>query len=238
MKKVVINGTDVPVSGTGVSEEQLDHALASSVLGRWLSSMEKFAATYPVENIEVTAVDYRGRPGPTMVMFVRLRIKAANAPFAQIVELRGDTVVMLPVFRCEGRDYTVLVIQPRIAVGDTALVEVPAGMVDGGTFAGAVAHELEEELGMTFSAEELIELSPETILFSPGLLDEGARFYAVVREMSREELTTLQGKATGLVEEGEKITLHVVPLDELLSHTRDGKALIALALYNAHLAKK
>jgi len=40
-----------------------------------------------------------------------------------------------------------LTLQPRIAAGSLAFPELPAGMVDDGTFSGAAAKEIEEELG-------------------------------------------------------------------------------------------
>mgnify|MGYP001613871791 CR=1 FL=1 len=146
---------------------------------------------------------------------------------------------MLPIFKCAGALYTVLVKQPRIATGDYELAELPAGMIDGGTFAGAAARELKEELGVTFTDNELVDMASslpgskgEEIYFSPGLLDEKARFYMVEREVSPDELGKFQGKATGLLAEGERITLWVVPLDAVPACVRDGKTFIALYLYN------
>lgn len=37
--------------------------------------------------------------------------------------------------------------QPRVPAGTLAMPELPAGMVDDGTFAGAAAKEIKEELG-------------------------------------------------------------------------------------------
>ena len=45
--------------------------------------------------------------------------------------------------------HVVLTIQPRIAAASLAFPELPAGMVDdSGTFAGAAAKEIKEELGL------------------------------------------------------------------------------------------
>jgi ADP-sugar diphosphatase len=43
--------------------------------------------------------------------------------------------------------YVVLTVQPRIPAGSLMFQEIPAGMVDDGTFKGAAAQEMEEELG-------------------------------------------------------------------------------------------
>ena len=52
----------------------------------------------------------------------------------------------------------------------------------------------------------------------------------------KQELLDLQGKATGLREEGEIITLQVVPFEDLWRQTADAKALSALALYDRLMA--
>lgn len=52
--------------------------------------------------------------------------------------------------------YVVLTVQPRIAAGSLGFVELPAGMLDDqSNFAGAAAKEMEEELGLVISREEL-----------------------------------------------------------------------------------
>ena len=72
---------------------------------------------FDLEYIEFQAVDYRGRASSNAVMFTRFRVKASNAPFPQVVELRGHTSVMMVVLNCDGDQYVILVKQPRIASG-------------------------------------------------------------------------------------------------------------------------
>lgn len=43
--------------------------------------------------------------------------------------------------------YVLLTLQPRIAAASLSFPELPAGMVDSGTFTGAAAKEIQEELG-------------------------------------------------------------------------------------------
>ena len=219
----------------GVTEEHFSHAVASRVFEEWVASLDD---RFQTSSVFIQAVDFRGKPAPETVMFVRLRARASNAPFDQIVELRGGTVVLLPVLSCEGVDYTILVIQPRIASGNYELAEVPAGMLDNGQFRGVAAKELEEELELVFSEDELEELTKgEGVYFSPGLLDEQARFFLARREVTRQELAGLEGKATGLILESEKITLRVIKLADLPYATRDGKSLIAYCLYGVRAGR-
>jgi hypothetical protein len=69
---------------------------------------------------------------------------------------------------------------------------------------------------------------------SPGACDESISLFLCQKRMPRTELDGLKGKLTGLRNEGEKITLKLVPLKDLWKEgARDAKALSALALYEA-----
>lgn len=219
------------VTAVSVPGSYAEAARESRIFKQWLASLDP---RFAVSEVLIHAVDCRGEVCPENVMFVRMRVRAANASFEQIVELRGGTSVMLVVLCCQGIEYTVLVRQARLATGCWDLAEIPAGMIDGGSFGGAAARELDEELGLVFSERELTDLTcGEGVYLSPGLLDEQARFYLAQREVTPAELAALRGKATGVAGEGESITLEVILLKDLVHRTRDGKALIAWALYNA-----
>ncbi|KAF1961719.1 hypothetical protein CC80DRAFT_435988 [Byssothecium circinans] len=67
---------------------------------------------------------------------------------------------------------------------------------------------------------------------SPGACDEFLPLFLVQKRMTRARLDELRGRATGLRQEGEIITVKVVPFRELWREgSRDGKALAALGLY-------
>ncbi len=220
-----------------MSLDDADMALESRIYTEWAKSLDP---RFQVTEVRLQAVDFKGnKPSTENVLFVRLQAKFAKQGEPGIrqtvVELRGGTAVMLPIFTVGvkgfSQRFTVLVKQPRLATGNYELPEMPAGMIDGGTFGGAAARELQEELGVTFREDELVDLTPQGgVYLSPGLLDEQARFYRAERAISIEELDAFQGKATGAVHEHEQITLWVVPLDEVVKHVRDAKALIALQL--------
>lgn len=141
--------------------------------------------------------------------------------------------------------YVVLTVQPRVPVGSLGFVELPAGMVDdAGSFKGAAAKEIEEELGLTIKEDELTCLSElaapaeseeglaEAMFPSAGGCDEYLTIYSHERRIPREQLKEWSGKLTGLRSHGEKITLKVVPLKDLWREgARDAKALGALALW-------
>ena len=55
--------------------------------------------------------------------------------------------------------HVLLTVQPRIAAGSLALTELPAGMLDDGTFSGTAAKEISEETGLQVPESELINMS-------------------------------------------------------------------------------
>lgn len=234
-----IHGKKIPINGSAVGDRWTGYVLGSRIFVDWKDSLDR---RFKVSSLEIQTVDFRGGiHSAETVMFVRLLVTEQDSAFQKVVQLRGGTVVILPVFLCEGAEYTVVIRQPRIATGHYDLAEVPAGMIDGGTFGGAAARELEEELGLTFREEELVELTNgEGIYLSCGLLDESARFYLAERTVDSNFLEDLHGRTTGVAEEGETITVNVVDIIKLsdLSGIRDGKALIAYALYQLHKQKR
>lgn len=64
-----------------------------------------------------------------------------------------------------------------------------------------------------------------------GGCDEGISLFLYRGNASKETITQLQGKTTGLREHGELIKVHVVPYEKLWRITADAKALMAITLY-------
>jgi ADP-sugar diphosphatase len=117
---------------------------------------------------------------------------------------------------------------------------------DSGTFSGAAAKEITEETGLVIPEDELIDMTAlaatpphqageklQAAMFStPGACDEYIPIFLNQRRVPRDQLQEWQGKLTGLREEGERITLKLVPLSDLWKEgARDGKTLAAWALY-------
>lgn len=212
-------------------------ALESKIFNDWLLSLD---SRFIVRSIQFQAIDFRGgnqyASGATL-MFLRFLVETENSSYLQIAELRGKSVTLLPILRCEDNLYVALVKQPRLPTGHLTLAELPAGMVEGGAPKGAAIRELEEEVGLSLTESSLMDLSAvvgasEGIYASPGLINEQVRFYLVEKEIEPKELARLQGKAMGVISEGEKITVQIVPLEEILKATTDAKVFIAMALYH------
>ncbi|OOQ85750.1 putative NUDIX family hydrolase [Penicillium brasilianum] len=212
---------------------------------------------YVLRQIDVQAVD---RFGGGRLGFVKLKADVSNSQGEKLpgsVFLRGGSVGMLLILQPddipsseEKGKRAILTIQPRIPAGSLAFAEIPAGMLDdSGTFAGGAAKEIEEETGlqvqqgelidMTSLAAELTEISSENgeslqkaMYPSAGGSDEFIPLFLCQKRMPRRNIEELQGKLTGLRDHGEKITLKVVPLEDLWKEgLRDGKTLAAWALY-------
>jgi ADP-sugar diphosphatase len=120
-------------------------------------------------------------------------------------------------------------------------------------FAGAAAREIKEELDMDIPASELTSLTdlasreiikgqegkdeeqeslPFAMYPSAGGCDEYIPILMHERRVPRSTLKEWQGRLTGLREEGEKITLKIVPMKDLWREgLRDAKALAAVALW-------
>jgi len=163
--------------------------------------------------------------------------------FSQLI-LQPDDI---PASQEKGKR-VILTIQPRIPAGTLAFAEIPAGMLDdSGTFAGGAAKEIEEETGLSVQQGELIDMTSlalrsaqedggetlqKAVYPSPGGSDEFIPLFLCQKRMPRNEIEELQGKLTGLRDHGEKITLKIVPLENLWKEgLRDGKTLAAWALY-------
>lgn len=235
MLSVTIADRKVPVFGPMAQE-----ALRSSLFTRWVDTLDR---SFVVRQITIHHVDIIGSGEHSRALFIKLHAEVETASgdmVPGIAFLRGGSVGVLLVIRCEGEEYTLLTLQPRFPAGLSVFPEIPAGMLDGsGNFSGVAAREIEEETGIVISSENLIDLTDlvyksrfQGVFPSAGGSDEFLRLFVSIVEMDRSSLDALQGKVTGVIAEGEKIALQVIPLRDLIWHAPDAKALSALTLYN------
>ncbi len=122
-------------------------------------------------------------------------------------------------------EHLYLVAQPREAVGEQALLEVPAGKLDeeGEAPLDTAKRELAEEIGK--GARDWQYLT--TVYASPGFSDEEMQIY----------LATDLHDAPAEPPENERIRVETVPLadlDDVISRCRDAKSLIGLLWLRAY----
>ncbi|KAK0121915.1 hypothetical protein ONS95_010191 [Cadophora gregata] len=207
---------------------------------------------YYLRDIKIQALDRFGK----RIGFMKIVAHITNSEgefLPGAIFLRGASVGMLVLLQpddlpasSQDEKHVIMTVQSRVAAGGLQFVELPAGMVDNGTFAGTAAKEIEEELGLKIREDELINLSelaipptkegeeqcPRAMFPSSGGCDEYIPIFLYEKRVPRGQLKGWTGRLTGLREEGEKITLKLVKLEDLwLEGARDAKALAACALY-------
>jgi ADP-sugar diphosphatase len=203
----------------------------------WCGGMD---AEIKVDAVEVQSVDFFGK----RMGFAKLIAKASllSTPALRlpgIVFLRGPAVAVLLVLECDGVEYALLCVQPRLAIGAAGYREIPAGMLDDEErFGGVAAKELKEETGIELREGDMVELcalaqganAVRSGLFpSVGACDEMLRLFYAKRYVSTSFLEGLQGKLCGSPDESEQIRLELVLYDALWRET-DAKTLVAVLL--------
>ncbi|RVX09024.1 Nudix hydrolase 14, chloroplastic [Vitis vinifera] len=224
-------------------------AIDSSLFKQWLKNMQSEAGVLSngamsLERVLIQGVDMFGNRIGFLKFKADILDKETGKKVPGIVFARGPAVAVLILLDSEGEIYTVLTEQARVPVGKRIL-ELPAGMLenDRGDFIGTAAREVEEETGIHLNLQDMVDLTafldPSTgcrLFPSPGGCDEEISLFLYKGSVSKETITQLQGKKTGLRERGELIKVHVVPYEKLWRVTADAKTLSAIALYE--MAKK
>lgn len=198
----------------------------------------------------VQSVDYFG---PEKIGFVKISADVRNSKgeyLPGIAFLRGGSVAMLMILRpsdSKNERWVVMTEQARIPAGSLRFMEIPAGMMDSGTFAGAAAKEIKEETDLEVKEKELIDLTQlalaeagvseslqQAMYPSPGGSDEYIAIFLWEKVLDRQEIEDLRDKLTGLRQRGEKITVKLLNYEDLWKvGARDAKTLAAWSLYEA-----
>lgn len=236
-----VNGVNVPIkqhAHSALPDSVLVPCVESKLLKDWASKVDP---ELKIKEILLTDYNFFGTRLGFLKMEVVAEFNGVRVP--GICFLRGGAVSILVLLECEGKTYVILTKQPRVPVGKSGLLELPAGMLDGsGAFAGIAAKELAEETGILLRGEDLVDLTALTnslegaqtydgMLPSAGGCDEFLRLLYHKRSVTRTELDAMRGKATGLIEEGEVIVLDIVLYEDAWKVCRDSKLLSSMLLY-------
>lgn len=228
MQTITHNNRIIPVTGNSIQD-----ALNSDIFLSWFKSIDTL---FTLNNIIIESVDKLHHNNDVFLIKLKVDlILPSGVPFIPTIILRHSAVAGLCVLTCEDKKYIVLVNQPRVPVGKT-VYELPAGMVDDKTNPESVIlRELEEEaqlqtlLGIT--ADMIKPLGTQAYNSSPGFTNENVYLFYLDAEITKDQFQLLQDRNTGLVEEGESITVKIIPYDDLTIYCNDVKTLSALYLY-------
>ncbi|MCW2989855.1 MAG: hydrolase [Solirubrobacterales bacterium] len=172
--------------------------------------------------------DFRRISGETVYdgSFISLEVARFRYPDGDEVEraiVRGPGAVGVV---CHDDEHLILVRQPREAVGDPDVLELPAGKLEEGEDPLATARrELAEEVGL--AAEHWEPLS--AYWSSVGVMDEEVHVYLA---------TGLRAEIGAQADENERIEIVRWPLSDLdgaLAATKDAKTIIGLLLLRDRL---
>ncbi|TVY82047.1 Nudix hydrolase 14-like chloroplastic protein, partial [Lachnellula suecica] len=173
---------------------------------------EFHSSPYALRSLKIQAID---RFGASRLGFVKFTASITNNEGESLpgaVFLRGPSVGMLVVLQpddlpsgSQEEKHVLLTVQPRVAAGSLQFVELPAGMVDDGTFKGSAAQEIKEEIGLDIPEDELINLTelaipttegedtPKAVFPSAGGCDECIPLFLHEKRVPRETLKEWTG---------------------------------------------
>jgi ADP-sugar diphosphatase len=198
--------------------------MESKKMVNWL---EKLSPDFEIDKLDIQTIDMFG-PNVGFVKF-NAEVKCKGEPVPGITFMRGGSVAILIILSLGGEKFILCTKQARFPIGDSKFLEIPAGMMDeDGNFLGVAAKELEEETHIKVDKKDLISLGGAYP--SPGGCDEYIEYFALELIVDQSRFDEIQGAATGNLEEGEKITLQIIPYREAHMLT-DSKALCAILRY-------
>ena len=228
MQTIIHNNREVSIKG-----DSIDDAVNSSIFSSWFKSIDN---SFTLNSILIESVDKLHHNNDVFLIKLKVDlILPSGVPFIPTIILRHSAVAALCVLTCEDKKYIVLVNQPRVPVGKS-VYELPAGMIDDSKDPSQVIlRELEEEaqletlIGIT--ADMVKPLGAQAYNSSPGFTNENVYLFYLDAEITKDQFQLLQDRNTGLVDEGESITVKIIPYDDLTKYCNDVKTLSALYLY-------
>ncbi len=153
--------------------------------------------------------------------------------------IKGEVVSVLVclIDKDSGEKYLLLVRQRRICTGGYTY-EMVAGMVDRDDDPLEVAiREVQEETGVSVTAEQVHPLNRDRLYASTGTSDEGLYFFYCELEMDKEEIAAYDAQERGAEYEHERIVTHLVPFQEAKQLMVNTNSLLNIFLYEEAVAK-
>lgn len=156
------------------------------------------------------------------------------------VFIRGDACVIVPYIRKKGshEGKFLMIRQRRIGNGHLSL-EFPAGMLDENIHDPVLTaiQEMQEEAGVIIHAENLKALCKHPLYSSPGCSDEAIYYFGCILDLDAQEFDSLDGRNTGLIEEGERIEVCLMEKAEAIEVVSSLQVRLAFALFEEVFGK-
>jgi len=155
-----------------------------------------------------------------------------NKNIKRIVQLEGDSVVIVPVLKLKNKKklMTILVKQFRLAVGSETL-EFPSGSVNNNLYKNQALKEIFEETGLKIKKNNLIKLNNKPIFMLPSNNFARVNFYYFIKKIDLNWIKRNNNKKTGIKNEGELITTKIVTFDSL-KFIQSASVIVGLSLLN------
>lgn len=190
-----------------------------------------------IKRLDILSVVSRGGSGYYAAFLDALLETPEGTEIPRCIVLRGESVLVIPVFRCreDGLLHTLMVEQRCICDGALHL-GFPAGNAElnQDDLRLLACQEVEEELGIALAPEELIPISDTPISINASLTDDLVHFYYFLREVPFCWLREMEGRMTGCHSEGEFIKVKMLTLSEAVK-LPTASTLIGLRLLEAAL---
>jgi len=251
--EVMIHGKTIPVhtdkviiTGTGYANDSdpVEVMLSSNAFNQcWLDRID---SDTDIVEIHIQSIDFLPN-GEILFIKPYVLIRDPDGKiYPRTFLIRKDVVSCFIVLVCEGKEYVVMITQPRAATGYSNIKSIVAGIIDDGeTAEEAVIRETLEETGITITQDCVVDLVreiygeiPHGLFLAPGTTNDNCRHFAAIKEISVSELSKLQNSLAGAAGENERILVQVLPIDEFISNTTSSNSISAFALYHHYKERK
>lgn len=257
-------GDDIPVTYNHLIPHELaQKILVSTPFLQWQSKVSRIVGSKRIDinHVEILDVDIAGDHVDMIKIQVEYCIVDEEMEDNQqvvyqsgICYLRDCTVGLLVELYCidDGTSWSLLIDQPRIAVGAVSNLELPVGFYDESQekLIGGDIEMIEEACHISIYTSSLINLSENVndknnlqnrlgMCSAPGQSAEHVNLMVLRKDITKDELLCMRTQFSSQREAGEMVTLRMIPLLDLWKVTSDMKVMCALFLYDkANLASK